>query len=695
MLRETGDRKVARVRYLAVIGAAMVMFGCEMIEPIPNADLSERGLGLGLELLDVEAYQSAYILRADQAISLPSSIDLSVDFPLPRSQGVQSSCVGWAVAYAVKSYHERIERGWPLTNDSHVMSPAYVYNQIKLPSGGSYYPDALNLLIEQGVSSWAQMPYDQFDDRTQPSAAARAASANYRIANWGTVQRTTHTVFVQEIKRHLAAKDPVLIGVPVYPDFVSLSEANPIYDDSRGSRRGYHAIVIVGYDDTRSAFKVINSWGTDWGIGGYGWIDYESSRSLIRVAYIAKDAGASDERPDAASDPSPVNAATGVAVNTVLRWTKNARTTSFDVYLGTDRNLGAVDFQGNVAGATFSPDLAPGSKYYWRIDARGAGGVTTGPLWSFTTVGDVQPPHPVPGVTWRGIDSGTSAHLIEVAWNGTRYVAVGIDGTILHSRDGVAWADSGASRGWLRGVASGSTRFVAVGARWSEDASSTIGTIRHSRDGITWTEVRPHLGVAQWSGVAWSGTRFVAVGHGRFTAHSRDGITWTFLDSGTSLDLIGVAWSGAQFVAVANGGTSALHSSDGVTWDWAPGAPVIRDAASNGSRFVAVGNRGGVGAILHSSDGLAWTDVSGAFGNTRPLLDGVAWNGTRFVAVGYRWSAESRSTYGTILHSRDGVTWTEVLLADSGIHVDSIRGVAWNGTRFVAVGSGGTILVSP
>ena len=175
-----------------------------------------------------------------------------------------------------------------------------------------------------------------------------------------------------------------------------------------------------------------------------------------------------------------------------------------------------------------------------------------------------------------------------------------------------------------------------------------------------------------------------------FTAHSRDGITWTFLDSGTSLDLIGVAWSGAQFVAVANGGTSALHSSDGVTWDRAPGAPVIRDAASNGSRFVAVGTRGGVGAILHSSDGLAWTDVSGAFGNTRPLLDGVAWNGTRFVAVGYRWSAESRSTYGTILHSRDGVAWTEVLLADSGIHEDSIRPVSWNGTRFVTVGSGGT-----
>ena len=459
--------------------------------------------------------------------------------------------------------------------------------------------------------------------------------------------------------------------------------------------------MIVGYDDTRSAFKVINSWGTDWGIGGYGWIDYESSRSLIRVAYIAKDAGASDERPDAASDPSPVNAATGVAVNTVLRWTKNARTTSFDVYLGTDRHLGAVDFQGNVASTTFPPDLAPGSKYYWRIDARGAGGVTTGPVWSFTTAGGVQPqPVSVAGTIWRQVQSNNSAELLRIAWNGTRFVTVGLDGTILHSRDGVAWtvAHSARSRGWLGGVAWGSTRFVAVGGRRSEDASSmygTIGTIRHSRDGSTWTEVQQHRDVAQWNGVAWNGTLFVAVGSAGSTAHSRDGTSWAVAHSGTSSHLIGVTWTGAQFVAVENGGLSVLHSPDGVTWDRAPGAPVLWDAASNGSRFIAVGNRGGVGAILHSSDGIAWTDVSGAFGNTRPLLRGVAWNGTRFVAVGYRWSAESRSTYGTILHSPDGITWTEVLLADSGIHADSIRGVAWNGTRFVAVGSGGTILVSP
>ena len=302
--------------------------------------------------------------------------------------------MGWAVAYVVKTYHERLERGWPLTNDRHVMSPAYIYNQIKVPGGGAYFVDAFSLLVDQGVSSWAQMPYDPRDDQTQPSSRARAEAANYKIADWGTVQRTTHAVFVQEIKRHLVGGDPVLIGIPVYPDFDYLSESNPVYDDDSGSYRGAHAIVIVGYDDQRSAFKIANSWGTDWGIGGYGWIDYDASESLIWMAYVTEDVVASpdDERPGTASDPSPGSAATSVAVDTVLRWTKNARTTSFDVYLGVDPRLSAVDFQGNVARAEFAPHLAPGSRYYWRIDARGAGGITQGPVWTLTTAGMLEEP---------------------------------------------------------------------------------------------------------------------------------------------------------------------------------------------------------------------------------------------------------------------------------------------------------------
>ena len=38
---------------------------------------------------------------------------------------------------------------------------------------------------------------------------------------------------------------------------------------------GRHGICLIGYDDEKEAFKFINSWGTNWGIDGYGWISYD------------------------------------------------------------------------------------------------------------------------------------------------------------------------------------------------------------------------------------------------------------------------------------------------------------------------------------------------------------------------------------------------------------------------------------
>ena len=35
-----------------------------------------------------------------------------------------------------------------------------------------------------------------------------------------------------------------------------------------------HAVQIVGWDDTKTAWKMRNQWGTDWGFGGYAWVAY-------------------------------------------------------------------------------------------------------------------------------------------------------------------------------------------------------------------------------------------------------------------------------------------------------------------------------------------------------------------------------------------------------------------------------------
>ena len=48
-----------------------------------------------------------------------------------------------------------------------------------------------------------------------------------------------------------------------------------------GEEPGGHAMVIVGYDDRKQAFKLINSWSTDWGKKGFGWVSYDLLEATV------------------------------------------------------------------------------------------------------------------------------------------------------------------------------------------------------------------------------------------------------------------------------------------------------------------------------------------------------------------------------------------------------------------------------
>ena len=75
---------------------------------------------------------------------LPSIVDLSSKLPSPGHQGNQSSCVAWAVGYALKAYQEYIE-----TNMLIYFSPAFIYNKINNGrDGGSRNIDSLNLVSQ-------------------------------------------------------------------------------------------------------------------------------------------------------------------------------------------------------------------------------------------------------------------------------------------------------------------------------------------------------------------------------------------------------------------------------------------------------------------------------------------------------------------------------------------------------------------
>ncbi len=48
---------------------------------------------------------------------------------------------------------------------------------------------------------------------------------------------------------------------------------------------GGHCIVIVGYDNTKQAWLIRNSWGTGWGMAGYCWFHYNQCDMDTNVKY--------------------------------------------------------------------------------------------------------------------------------------------------------------------------------------------------------------------------------------------------------------------------------------------------------------------------------------------------------------------------------------------------------------------------
>ncbi len=298
------------------------------------------------------------------------------------------------------------------------------------------------------------------------------------------------------------------------------------------------------------------------------------------------------------------------------------------------------------------------------------------------------------GVSWAAQESRTTGWLQSAAWSGTRFVAVGIYGSILVSSDGRSWDSASSSIPLdLYDVVWSGGQFVAVGC----DNNFLRYCIIRSPDGISWCFAsRVSDPIEGLYSIAHSDSGYVAVGYGGQVFSSDDGDTWdrqVDTDSMLGKSLYGVTWSGSEFVAVGEiwdpdvPGWNALvaTSPDGLDWSYRNlGAlGLLFDVTWNGERYIAVGYSGvwgiSMGLIATSADGLEWTMKR--FG-TADYLRAVSSAGSTIIAVG---------DDGTILTSDDGNDWTT---QESGTDV-TLSGIATSDGRVVVVGTSGTILASP
>jgi hypothetical protein len=223
-------------------------------------------------------------------------------------------------------------------------------------------------------------------------------------------------------------------------------------------------------------------------------------------------------------------------------------------------------------------------------------------------------PNP-PGVAaWTpaaSFPTGFASNLSAVLFNGSSFVALGNDGSVISSADGLNWSANvavgaagmnGLGFAFVGGV---TPRYVAVGDG---------GNVFTSSDLATWTPATSGTGNALTSIAPLNG-RFIVTGAGGIILTSPDGITWTTVNS-TGATLRAAAFNAnapvVHYAAVGDAGT-ILTSADAVSWAPATVAPDPRNLRSvtvggaSASRFLAVGD-GGV--VVYSDDGLSWSVAS-------------------------------------------------------------------------------------
>ncbi|NQT21198.1 MAG: hypothetical protein HQ592_15935 [Planctomycetes bacterium] len=254
-----------------------------LIPAPPSRPASARAV-----LESVRARRAAELAETSIAAlsAFPSSHDNSAGLPPVGDQLEQNSCVSWVVGYYMKSYHEARERGWSLADSAHRFSPAFLYNQVQFFDDGSTFEDNLDVVMNHGCASLVAMPYDDTDYRTWPTAEAYRQGIPFRGETYDYLgDGKTPDVF-DAIKALISSGELVTVGFPVYqPDAVTPGRFDDLwagdyeYDMPPASdsfNGGYHAVTIVGYDESKfegnGGYKIVNSWDTDWGNGGFAWL---------------------------------------------------------------------------------------------------------------------------------------------------------------------------------------------------------------------------------------------------------------------------------------------------------------------------------------------------------------------------------------------------------------------------------------
>jgi C1A family cysteine protease len=195
------------------------------------------------------------------------------------------SCVANAVADSFEAQLAHRRQCSPSTVDD--ISRLFIYwNARNLENPPTYNVDkgsrirlAFDCMARYGAPSEKIYPYDVSKVNERPTIIAYREAIKNRISKFYRIDGEG-AVRVGQIKQALSGGNPVVFGTKVAESFKWVNSDAIVYNPG-GGWIGGHAMVIVGWSESKQAFEVRNSWGTGWGVNGYCWMDKNYIASSI------------------------------------------------------------------------------------------------------------------------------------------------------------------------------------------------------------------------------------------------------------------------------------------------------------------------------------------------------------------------------------------------------------------------------
>jgi len=224
-------------------------------------------------------------------ISLPSSVDLREWCSPVDNQGMLGSCTAHA-GVGVIEYYEKRAFG-KFIKASRLFLYKVTRNLMKTKGDtGAFLRTTMGAIVLFGVCPEEYWQYtdeeEKFDE--EPPAFCYAFAQNYQAIKYfrHDFPDISKDALLTSIKTYLLKGHPIMFGFSVYSSIIESEKTGKIpFPSSKEKIEGGHAVVAVGYDDkieiknpynnvkTIGALLIRNSWGTDWGESGYGWLPYE------------------------------------------------------------------------------------------------------------------------------------------------------------------------------------------------------------------------------------------------------------------------------------------------------------------------------------------------------------------------------------------------------------------------------------